>query len=403
MSCLIPVSTTKNVISGSASLAKLGNLFLVGSIRRLTLRDFRSYAALDLRLSGAPVVLTGPNGAGKTNLLEAVSLLGPGRGLRGAKLSDVQRQGAEGFGVGVSLGSPAEPDATRLSIRAAPPKPERREARIDGQPASGPGAFLDYLSLVWLTPAQDRLFVEGASERRRFLDRMTLTQDRAHAAQSTRYEHAMRQRTAALTAGRADPRLLTALELQMAETGTAIAAARRATAAQLAAGYETLRAHGQAFPAAEVALEGLLEEDLAEARAPEVEARFAERLAEVRARDAEAGRALDGPHRADLHVRHAGKDQPARLCSTGEQKALLIGLVLAGAAARPDADTPLVLLLDEVNAHLDDSRRAALAEIVTALGCQAFMTGTDAELFSDWRGRAEAYRVAGGEVAPSPL
>ena len=362
------------------------------ALRRLTLRDFRSYAALDLPLDGRSVVLTGPNGSGKTNLLEAVSLMGPGRGLRSARLSDVRRQGADGFGVGVALGGD-EADTT-LSIRSMPPRPERREARVDGQPVSGPGAFLDHLALTWLTPAQDRLFVEGASERRRFLDRLTLTQDRAHAQASAAYEKAMRQRNALLAQPRPDARLLSILEEQMAEAGVAVAAARRATAASLARGYEAIRQG--AFPGAEVALEGTLEEGLATRAASAVEAEFARTLARVRRRDAEAGRALDGPHRSDLHVTHRDKGQPARLCSTGEQKALLTGLVLAGAAARPDRDVPLVLLLDEVSAHLDADRRESLAAIVESLGAQALMTGTDEALFAPWAKRAQMLSTEGG-------
>lgn len=366
------------------------------SIRRLTLQNVRSYPTLDQPFDGRAVVLTGPNGAGKTNLLEAISLLSPGRGLRSARLSDVRRQGTDGFGVGISLGG--APNETRLSIRSRPPHAERREARIDGEPASGPGAFLDYVAMTWLTPAQDRLFVEGAAERRRFLDRMTLTRDRAHGTASATYEKAMRQRTAALTAPRSpDPRLLSVLEQQMAEAGVAVAAARRETAAMLARGYADLRQ--AAFPGAHVALEGTLEEGLATRAASDVEAEFAQTLARVRRRDAEAGRALDGPHRSDLHVTHADKAQPARLCSTGEQKALLIGLVLAGAAARrAAADTPLILLLDEVAAHLDQDRRRALADILDGLGCQAFMTGTDDGLFDAWAGRAQRFEVAGGAV-----
>jgi DNA replication and repair protein RecF len=363
------------------------------AIRRLNLQDFRSYETLDQRFDGRSVVLTGPNGSGKTNLLEAISLFSPGRGLRSAKLSDIRRQGTASFGAGLALGTAEEPEETRLSVRAAPPQAERREVRVGGQPASGPGAFLDHLAISWLTPAQDRLFVEGASERRRFLDRMTMTQDKAHATASAAYEKAMRQRTAALTGPRAaDPRLLSVLETQMAEAGVAVAAARRAMAASLARGYESLREG--AFPGAEVALEGLLEEALAAAPASDVEADFAERLARGRRRDAEAGRALEGPHRADLHVTHREKGRPARLCSTGEQKALLIGLVLSGAAAgAARADIPLILLLDEVAAHLDPDRRQALADILDTLGCQAFMTGTDEGLFDAWKGRAQAFRV----------
>ncbi|WOI53920.1 DNA replication/repair protein RecF [Parvularcula sp. LCG005] len=363
-------------------------------IRRITLQDFRSYRQLDLVLDGRSVALSGANGSGKTNLLEALSMVSPGRGLRRAALGDMQRQGTQGgWGVGVQLMGEADFEPTPLSVMATPPAPFRKVARVDGSSAPSAGVFLDYLNFSWLTPAQDRLFVEGASERRRFLDRMTLSRDKAHAQSSTQYEKAMRQRTAALLSGRSDPQVLTILERQMAENGVAIAASRRVMAGELVRGYAALRSG--AFPSASLSLSGRLEEALGTQDAATVEDDFAEALARSRRRDAEAGRALIGPHRSDFEVIHLEKAQPARLCSTGEQKALLIGLVLAHAAALDEAaDAPLFLLLDEVAAHLDSDRRAALADILTELGCQAFMTGTDSELFAPWGARAQHFNVA---------
>lgn len=367
-------------------------------IRRISLRDVRSYTALDLPIDGRCVALTGDNGAGKTNLLEALSLVGPGRGMRRAVMNDVARQhGSGGWGIGLALASAADPDPVTLSARADPPAPLRRACRVDGGAVPSATAFLDYVRFSWLTPAQDRLFTDGASERRRFLDRMTMAQDKVHAATSAAYEKAMRQRQATLMAGRADPRLLSVLERQMAEAGVAVAAARRQTVAGLGAGYHLLRSG--AFPSARLALDGVLESALEEGDAGTVEDRYAADLAAARGRDTEAGRALLGPHRSDLHVTHVEKDQAARLCSTGEQKALLIGLVLAHAASlQAHQEAPLVLLLDEVAAHLDAARRGALADIIMALGCQAFMTGTDGELFAPWGDRAAHFHVGEGGV-----
>lgn len=368
--------------------------------RRLSLTDFRSYQRLDLGLDGRPVALSGPNGAGKTNLLEALSLLGPGRGLRHARLDELARLGAAG-GWAVSARLEADGDERVLGVGGLANgvgDVDRRVCRIDGTTASGPSAFADCLRLIWLTPAQDRLFVEGAGERRRFLDRMAMALDPAIARACADYETAMRQRQKLLDERSRDDAWLSALELQMAENGVAVAAARRDMASALVAA--AIEDEGAAFPVAEIALEGEIEAALAYEPAAEVEEDFARNLKAHRRIDAEAGRALLGPHKSDLLVRHRVKGRPARLCSTGEQKALLIGLVLANARAlslKPGA-APLVLLLDEIAAHLDEDRRAALFDILDELGFQCFMTGTDAALFKAWGPRAQSLEVRDGAV-----
>lgn len=370
--------------------------------RRLTLTDFRSYQRLDLDLDGRPVALSGPNGAGKTNLLEAISLLGPGRGLRHARLDELARIGGAG-GWAVSARLESDGDERVLGVGGGlgngAGDVDRRVCRVDGAPASGPSAFADCLRLIWLTPAHDRLFLEGAGERRRFLDRMAMALDPAIARASTDYETAMRQRQKLLDERSRDDAWLSALELQMAENGVAVAAARRDMAGALVAA--AVEDDDAAFPAAEIALEGEIEAALAYQPAADVEEEFAGNLKSNRRIDAEAGRALRGPHRSDLLVAHRAKGRPARLCSTGEQKALLIGLVLANARAlsfKPGG-APLVLLLDEVAAHLDEDRRAALFDILDDLGFQCFMTGTDAALFEAWGPRAQAFEVRDGAVS----
>ncbi|MEZ5915213.1 MAG: DNA replication/repair protein RecF [Parvularculaceae bacterium] len=287
-------------------------------IRRLTLNEFRSYDRLDLDFDGRPVALSGANGAGKTNLLEAISLLGPGRGLRHARLDELARlDGSGDWAVSVRLETRG--DETALGVGADGARGgDRRRCRIDGGAASGPSAFADHMRLIWLTPAQDRLFLEGAGERRRFIDRMAMALDPAIARVSSDYETAMRQRQRLLDERSRDEAWLAALELQMAETGVALAAARRDMAgALLAAAVED---DGSAFPAADIALEGEIETALAYQPAAEVEEAFEARLKSNRRADAEAGRALAGPHRSDLLVTHRAKGRAARLCSTGEQR-----------------------------------------------------------------------------------
>lgn len=368
-------------------------------IRRITLRDFRSYSSLDLSLDGRSVALFGPNGAGKTNLIEALSLMSPGRGLRRATLAEMRRQGSDGtFGIGLGVGAVGE-EPTTLSLSVPVANPPKKALRIDGHPVPSAAAILEYFAVGWLTPAQDRLFMDGASERRRFVDRMTLAQDPVHAVTSGTYEKALKQRQLLLSEGRGDDRLLSVLERQMAEAGVAIAAARLALVASLRTSYRALRQG--AFPAAAVEMVGELERALTTDKAAAVEDRFAADLARHRPRDREAGRPVTGPHRSDLQVIHAEKDQAAKLCSTGEQKALLIGLVLAHAAGhRAAAEAPLILLLDEVAAHLDGARRAALADILETLGCHVFMTGTDRELFDAWGERVERFVVEDNQVRP---
>lgn len=369
-------------------------------LRRLTLAEFRSYPTLNLELDGRSVVFTGANGAGKTNLLEALSMLGPGRGLRGAAPQELARQGAAGgWGVGVTLDDNLAPPRS-LSLEVRPTAPGRRSARIDGVAASSATSFLDHIRFQWLTPAQDRLFVEGAADRRRFLDRLVLAGDPAHASRAIAYERIVRQRIEALAAGRPDAALLSILEAQIADLAVAIAVARRQTVARLSAGYRDL-VRG-VFPVAALHLEGRWEAAPA-TDAPPLATQIAARLRQMRGPDAQAGRMLDGPHRVDLVVTYAQKQQPARQCSTGEQKALLIGIVLAQAAAlRGQLGVPLILLLDEVVAHLDADRREALAEILNDLGCQAFLTGTDAGAFAGFAAHAQRFDVCAGRISSAP-
>ncbi|MBS0503944.1 MAG: DNA replication/repair protein RecF [Proteobacteria bacterium] len=353
------------------------------SVARLSLADFRSYADALIAPGPGLVILTGDNGAGKTNLLEAVSLLAPGRGLRGAALSEMARQkGPGGFTVAARLA-----DEVEIGTGTLANAPERRVVRINGVAAPA-NALAERLAVVWLTPAMDRLFTESAGGRRRFLDRLVLALEPAHAHHAARYEAAMRARTRLLTGDEApDPSWLTALEAQMHEHGAALAAARARTVAALseriAAEPETI------FARAGLALEGF------DAAAPWP-------LAANRARDAAAGRATDGPHRIDLRVTHLGKDQPAEHCSTGEQKALLIGLILAHAALVAErAGRPPILLLDEVAAHLDPRRRAVLLERLAAGGGQVWMTGTEPGLFAEAPPGAAHFTVESATIRPA--
>ncbi|WP_375398916.1 DNA replication/repair protein RecF [uncultured Sphingomonas sp.] len=349
-------------------------------LTRLILTDFRNHA--DARLAPGPgfVVLTGDNGAGKTNVLEAVSLLAPGRGLRRAALSDMARQdGGGGFGVAATIDS-----LTEIGTGTLASAPERRVVRINGAPATA-AALAERVTLLWLTPAMDRLFVEPAGERRRFLDRLVLALYPAHGIRSARYEAAMRARNRLLAEERPDGQWLAALEAQMAEHGAAIDAARRDV---LAALTERLADQPEgAFPRATLVLTG----------GPATAAM----LARDRARDAAAGRTLAGPHRGDLAATHVEKRQAAALCSTGEQKALLIGIILAHAAlAAARTGHPPILLFDEVAAHLDPLRRASLFDRLAADGGQTWMTGTERALFTGI-GRTTFYRVDADGVTPA--
>ncbi|MEW5726841.1 MAG: DNA replication/repair protein RecF [Pseudomonadota bacterium] len=368
------------------------------AVRRLTLTDFRCYARLRMEADSRPVVLTGPNGAGKTNLLEALSFLTPGRGMRRARLDEVARHGA-GPGAPWAVAAVLDgPGGARDVGTGREVGSERRTVRIDGE-AAKPGDLADIASALWLTPAMDRLFIEGAGGRRRFLDRLVLGLDAGHASRAARYEHAMRERTRLLRAGGADPGWLAALEEAMAREGVALAMARRDTVAAL---DEACRdAHGP-FPAARLDLAGEVEGWVAALPPPEAEDKLRVALRFARARDEAAGAATIGPHRADLSVRHAGKDMPAGQCSTGEQKAVLVSIVLAQARVRTARRgvAPL-LLLDEVVAHLDATRRAALFDQLAGLTAQSWMTGTDEQLFDGFGDRAQFFRVTDASVSPA--
>ena len=370
------------------------------SLSRLVVTDFRSYARAELALDGRPVVLTGDNGAGKTNLLEAVSLLSPGRGLRSVPYAEIARDsGAGGWAVAATLET--DDGAVRIGTGIEPgvETTRSRQVRVDGEQA-GPSALAELVSVVWLTPAMDRLFVEGTSERRRFLDRLVMGFDPAHGTRAGAYDRALRERNKLLADDVFDDAWLSGLEGQMAEHGVALAAARVETLARLRGALEA--AQEGPFPRALVAIEGSLEAAVVSDAAVDVEDAFRARLKEMRGRDAAAGRALDGPHRSDLLVRHAAKDREARLCSTGEQKALLIGMVLANARLLAARGRPPLLLLDEIAAHLDEERRAALFDEIVGLNLQAFMTGTDPSLFQSLGERAQNLAVEKGEITQAP-
>lgn len=360
---------------------------------RLTLTDFRSHAHLDLALDERPVCLYGPNGAGKTNILEALTTLSPGRGLRSASAADLARvhgDAQRGLMWAVSAQIVADGEAYTLGVGAERTSEggARRVSRVEGASASA-GDLARTCRLAWATPAMDRLFSGPAGDRRRFFDRLTLARSPAHGRHAAAYERAMRERQKLLEEG-GDPQWIDALETQMAEHGAAIARARAAMLMLLQAAI-LARPDGH-FPKAALAFDGRWE------NAPDtddVAVSLAAALRAGRRRDASAGRALDGPHRSDLLVRHAPKDMPADLCSTGEQKALLLGIMLAHARALADdaQSGPCVLLLDEAAAHLDPDRRAALFDELLALPGQAWLTGTEDALFSAFGDRAQHVRV----------
>ena len=346
-------------------------------LSRLRLSAFRNYASAALDLDGRHLVLTGPNGAGKTNLLEAVSLLSPGRGLRRASFDTLANQASDQpWAVAATIETPDGP----ADIGTGAATDGGRRVRINGANARAIEEMSDYLRLLWLTPSMDGLFTGPAGDRRRFLDRLVTTLVPSHSSTASSYESAMRQRNKLLEEN-ADPLWLNALEAEMAAHAAALHFARADAVAHLAAMIEA-GAPDPAFPAASVSLTPLFEDRHEPQSSSALEAEFRDLWQRERARDRAAGRTLTGPHRVDLEVRHAQKDMPAALGSTGEQKALLIGLILAQArlVKRSTGIAPF-LLLDEVAAHLDPNRRAALFEALDALGTQCFMTGTDPMLF----------------------
>jgi DNA replication and repair protein RecF len=392
-------------LSGAPAAAEaLGCL----AVTRLVLTDFRCYRQAKVAVDGRAVVLTGPNGAGKTNMLEAISFLAPGRGLRRARLGEVDRRAASAIGeepasaatpwaVAATVSTPRGAVQIGTGREATPSGGERRIVRIEGVPARSQTALAEHVNLVWLTPPMDRLFHEGSGARRRFLDRLVYGFDPEHASRVSAYDQAMRERGRLLREGGADPAWLAALEESMAQHGVAIAAARRDIAVRL---DEACAGGVAGFPCAVLAAAGVVEAWLAEHPALAVEDMLRQRLASGRRQDAESGGAAVGPHRSDLTVRHGGTGVVAAQCSTGEQKALLIAILLAHArlqaALRGAAP---IMLLDEVAAHLDGERRRALFAELAALGSQAWMTGTEEVLFEDLRGAAQFLRIADAVVS----
>lgn len=371
-------------------------------IRRLSLTHFRSYRAASLSTSADLVVLVGANGAGKTNCLEAISFLSPGRGLRRATLEDVaDNEGDGSWAVSAEVEGALGLATLGTGIDPAPDgSGSARRCRIDREPVSSAAAFGDHLRMVWLTPAMDGLFTGPASERRRFFDRLVLAVDSGHSGRVAALERSLRSRNRLLEERNFDTHWLDAIERETAELAVAVAALRGETLARLAAKLR-VRATQSAFPSAEIALDGWIENALRDEPATAVEDRYRQQLRDGRARDAAAGRTLEGPHLTDLDVVYAPKHMPARDASTGEQKALLIGLVLAHASlvAEMTGITPL-LLLDEVVAHLDPGRRVALFDELTALGAQVWMTGADPASFADVGAGAGIFEVAGGRIEP---
>lgn len=375
------------------------------SLSRLTLAEFRNHAALDLPLDSRPVCLFGPNGAGKTNVIEALTTLAPGRGLRGAAPLELARDGggarAQLWAVSARVSLDGEETVIGAGAERTPEGSVKRVMRRDGRAASST-ELADAARMTWLTPAMDRLWSGAASDRRRFFDRLTLSRAAEHGHAAAAYERAMRERQKLLNDRLFDETWLGGLEREMAAHGAAIAAARVETLHRLQDAIDA-RPEG-AFPKAALGIEGALEARFEHgAASADVEEDFAALLRDMRGRDAGAGRALDGPHRSDLTARHAAKNTPAEHCSTGEQKALLLGVVLAQAralSADPGAG-PSLLLIDEAAAHLDSVRRAALFDELLANPGQAWLTGTDESLFEAFGARAQRFEVRDGQVRPA--
>ncbi len=376
------------------------------SLRRLFVSDFRCFLQAEISSDGRPAVLTGPNAAGKTNLLEAISLLAPGRGLRGARSAEIARRlpgeaaNDSSWAVAAEFETRDGPRQIGTGRAIGPSGAERRLIKIDGAPARGQQALAEIVSVVWLTPRMDGLFREGASGRRRFLDRLVYGYDPEHASRVNAYEHALRERARLLKSGQRDDAWLSGLEESMASRGMAIAAARRDMVGRLT---RAASAGVGPFPSVGLALDCLVRTWLDEMPALAAEDHFRAQLAQSRRRDADSGGATVGPHRSDLLVRHLENDQPADLCSTGEQKALLIAILLAHSRLLTlERGAAPLLLLDEVAAHLDPLRRGALYREILALGSQAWMTGTDASAFADLGDAAQFFEVRDAAVTASP-
>ena len=373
-------------------------------IRRLQLTNFRSYRRAELHAGDGPVLLLGPNGAGKTNLLEAISFLSPGRGLRRATLDEVANTDGDG-----SWAVAAEVEGalglaqlgTGIDAPAADASPSRR-CRIDREPVPSATAFADHLRVIWLVPEMDGLFLGPAAERRRFLDRLVLAIDATHGSRVNALERALRSRNRLLEEPAPDPRWLDAIEHEVAELAVAVAAARTEAVSRLMREIESSRDTASAFPTASLSLEGWLEADVATRPAIEIEDRYRASLREARPRDRAAGRTLEGPHLSDLAVTYTEKGVRAERASTGERKALLVGVVLSHArlVAAMHGYAPVVLL-DDVAAFLDEERRAALFVALARLGAQVWITGVDANAFATLPESSERFRVSPGRVEPA--
>ena len=370
------------------------------AIRRLTLTDVRNYSGLRIGISTRLIALVGANGAGKTNVLEAISLLAPGRGLRGAVFEELARQGSAGsWAISAEVETASGPVSIGTGWSGQSEAGEGgRLVVIDGEAQKSSGALGEYMRMLWLTPAMDRLFAGPASDRRRFLDRMVTAFDPEHGSRILVFEKVMRERNLLLEEPRSDAAWLSSLEAHMAEAAVAIAAARLV-------GLEALQAHistgreSSTFPWAEVSVEGEIEALVAVMPAVQVEDEYRKILRESRGLDRAAGRTLRGPHRSDFSVVHGPKGMAAGQCSTGEQKALLIGLILAQArAVKAGTGVAPILLLDEVAAHLDRVRRKSLLEALAALGAQCWMTGTDAQLFEGIGHDGTVFQVEDGTI-----
>ena len=373
------------------------------ALTRLTLTNFRNYSGLRLDVAARLIALSGPNGAGKTNLLEAISLLTPGRGLRGASFDELANLGnANSWAIAAEVKTPHHEVklGTGWSMAAGEADgPAGRLVLIDGHLQKGSGALGDHMRMLWLTPAMDRLFAGPAGDRRRFLDRLVATFDPEHSSRVAVFEKVMRERNLLLQEPRADAVWLASLEAHMAEAAVAIAAARLAAVEALQKHIQESRSDS-AFPWGLISIDGEIEILVAAMPAVRAEDEYRRMLADSRFPDRAAGRALKGTHRSDFIVVHGPKSMPAGQCSTGEQKALLIGLILAQArAVKAVANVAPVLLLDEVAAHLDRQRREGLFAALEALGSQAWMTGTDGHLFEGLGRGAQCFHVEAGTLA----
>ncbi|MBE7636037.1 DNA replication/repair protein RecF [Sneathiella sp. P13V-1] len=377
------------------------------ALTRLVLNDFRNYTYLKLDTDTRPVVLTGPNGSGKTNLLEAISFLSPGRGLRRARLHDPARQDGDGQWVIsaniINQGFEHKVGSGLLRPAGGGPGSEKRTVRIDGVDGKRTSDLGEIFQVSWLTPQMDRLFTDTAGGRRRFLDRLTYGFDPEHAKRTASFEKIMRQRNRLLKEGRMDPHWLNSLEHQMAELAISIIAARGQTIDRLNQAMEEGKNGDKniviAFPKALLQLTGALEERIKDMPALMAEDSYKQALENNRKIDAAAGSTTHGPHRSDLGVFHREKDQAAALCSTGEQKALLISIILSNARLQAGLHGKApVLLLDEITAHLDRFRRCALFDEISRLNMQAWMTGTDEALFAEFADRAQFFTVENGTL-----